>query len=508
MDGAPRILTMAAEEAAPQPLASEASFPVKYQNFAGSEYNRDLKGSGMFSAVGGRTVFRFTGRGRNPFARGPRELDFAASDIKNVVATGRVVRFSTTLGRSGELKKPFIFFCRDADDSNAIVGLLPKDQDEDFVASREFYGNLQSLAGTDHPWLSSTNILIAANVAAFLVMAGFLGCGWFEVTDLRPYIRCGASNAAATGDGEWWRLVTSMFIHYGVLHLVLNMWALFQAGPLVERLLGKFPYVLTYLGAGIVGGLLSLVWNGDKIWSAGASGAIFGIYGALLGYMLREKKALPRAILQPLTKSTLVFVGYNLLNGFTHAGIDNAAHIGGLVSGTILGWILAMPLNRRSRAQLMGERLLWASMALAAMVGIGAHEAPRYPYVVKDELAWNDAAKDFVEKEPKLLLQERTELQRWEQKGDNAASLAPWIEKELAPLYADFAGKISALSLTPDRLTDQRRNKLVVYLRIKAEAFRHLDRAVRGHDYAEYDRYLKLESEATEVIKSLNALKR
>lgn len=92
----------------------------------------------------------------------------------------------------------------------------------------------------------------------------------------------------------------AMFRHFGILHLCVNMWALFQCGPLVERLQGRLLYGITYLTSGVGGGLLSLGWHGDKIWTAGASGAIFGIYGALLGHLAKERQAVPKAVFQPL----------------------------------------------------------------------------------------------------------------------------------------------------------------------------------------------------------------
>jgi len=190
---------------------------------------------------------------------------------------------------------------------------------------------------------SVTGVIVALNIAVFVLMAGFLGAGWVEVTDMTPYVRYGANNAAVTMHGQWWRLITSMFMHYGVIHLALNMWALLQAGNLVERLQGRVLYALTYLGSGIGGGLLSIAWHGDKIWSAGASGAIFGVYGALLGRTYRDRLALPKAVLQPLMKSTVIFAGYNLLYGMVNPGIDNADHIGGLATGIALGWLTAPP---------------------------------------------------------------------------------------------------------------------------------------------------------------------
>jgi rhomboid protease GluP len=232
---------MSADNPPQQTCGADISLPVKYQRFAGREYNRDFKGSGTVIAETRAAAFHFTGRGRDLFSRGMKELDIPVADITNVSVTGRLVRFSTTQGVSGKSRQPFVFYCRDADDAAAIASLLPKGHDEDFLASRDFAEKLQQLSGPGHPGFSVTNILIGTNVAVFLLMAGVFGAGWVDVTDLTPYIRYGANNAAATTDGEWWRLITSMFLHYGIVHLALNMWALFQSGHLVEKLLGARP---------------------------------------------------------------------------------------------------------------------------------------------------------------------------------------------------------------------------------------------------------------------------
>ncbi len=497
---------MSADNPPNPPPATEISFPVEYQAFAGRTYNQDLKGRGFF-AMQGDAAYRFTGTKRGVFSGGATELDFTADDITNVAVDGRVVRFSTTLGRSGKLKRPFVFFCRDPADASTIASLLPARIDEDFAASRDFAARLRELSGPGNPGLSMTNTLIGVNIAVFLVMAGVFGAGWFEVTDLTPYIRFGANNAAATTDGQWWRLVTCMFMHYGFVHLALNMWALFQTGHLVEKLLGRVLFTFTYFASGVGAGLLSLIWNGDKIWSVGASGAIFGVYGALLGYMLREKQALPRAVFQPLLKSTLTFAGYNLFYGFVHTGIDNAAHVGGLISGVLFGWLCALPLDSASRDALVGQRLKWAAVAFAVMVGIGGAAAPRYPYVVRDEIAWAGVVKGFSDQETDLLKRQNAELQRWRLKGDNAEVLAKLIEKDLAPFYAEFGEKIGALKLTPNRLTDHRRQALVEFAAIKAEGYRHLVRAVRERSPGELKEYSESEAKAAGVIQSLNAAK-
>ena len=123
---------------------------------------------------------------------------------------------------------------------------------------------------------------------------------------------------------------------FGALHLLFNMWALGIFGPLVERLYGSINYLCIYLASGLAGSLASLSWH-PELNSAGASGAILGMLGAMLAAQLRGGKSFPSNIVRPLRNTTLVFLGWTLYAGFTSNGIDNAAHLGGLAAGFIIG---------------------------------------------------------------------------------------------------------------------------------------------------------------------------
>jgi rhomboid protease GluP len=488
------------EPAPAAPFAPDRSFPVAFQVFSSTERNADLKGSGTFEAQGVPVAYRFTGSKRGSAARESAELQLGPADIYNVVVNGRKIRFLTGKGRSGSLRRPFVFFCRDAGQASEIAGLLPRTVDEDFAAAKDFGRMLRRLPAARSPFGSVTNVIVGLNVAVYLVMAGFLGAGWIQAADMTPYILYGANNAAATTDGEWWRLITSMFMHYGALHIALNMWALSQAGHLLERLQGRALYCATYLGSGLGGGFLSMAWHGSRTWSAGASGAIFGVYGALLGYMLREKRALPGAVFRPLMKSTLTFAGYNLLFGLANPAIDNGAHVGGLLAGAGLGWLTAPPLDPEARSKVLGRRLGLAIAAIAAMVAVGVATAPRFNYSIRDELAWDGAVKGFVSRESDLVARENAAQQLWLGSKDNQGALKRLIGDELVPFYRGFARSIEALPLSPGRLTDRRRKAFSEYARAKLEGFRHLLRAVEKNDMGEYHAYMDTEARASLVL--------
>ena len=194
---------------------------------------------------------------------------------------------------------------------------------------------------------------MAANVAVFVLMLG-AGAG-FVTPHAQVHLAWGANYGPATKDGEWWRLFTSMFLHFGVIHLAFNMWALADAGRLVERLFGAAAFLAAYLFAGLTGSLASLLWHADGVVSAGASGAVFGIYGALFAFLFVERGSVPLSALKRLATSGALFVGYALIAGAMVPGIDNACHLGGLFGGCAAGLALSRPLE--AGARLSGRRV-------------------------------------------------------------------------------------------------------------------------------------------------------
>jgi len=140
--------------------------------------------------------------------------------------------------------------------------------------------------------------------------------------------------------GEYWRLFTSMFLHIGLAHLGFNAYALFIFGLEMERLYGPARYLVIYILAGLFGSLASFASRGPNVLSAGASGAIFGVIGMNLAFFLLHRDSFGQFGRQRVT-STLIIIGINLIFGFTVPGIDNLAHIGGLVGGFALGYGLA-----------------------------------------------------------------------------------------------------------------------------------------------------------------------
>jgi len=224
------------------------------------------------------------------------------------------------------------------------------------------------------PRLLITPALVAINLVVFgLMVASGVDAAEPEIADL---VRWGAGLTALSVEGEWWRLLTATFVHIGFLHVAFNMWVLWDAGRLVERVFGNAGFLVLYVASGLVGSLASNLLNPDVV-CAGASGAVFGVYGALLGFLVRCRGSIPKKVLAGLSKSGVAFLGYNLFYGFMHAGIDVAAHVGGLAAGFACGLVMAQPLSRKALAGRRARNLLvgvGAALLVAAGAGVVASQ--------------------------------------------------------------------------------------------------------------------------------------
>jgi membrane associated rhomboid family serine protease len=150
-----------------------------------------------------------------------------------------------------------------------------------------------------------------------------------------------ASRPLWIADGEWYRLLTPIFLHaplgaqLGILHILFNMYILRIYGPQVEEAFGSARFVVLFLVTGFLGSVASYAFGACNTLGVGASGAIFGIVGVLLVLLYNRRTS---SFVADYMRSLLFFIGINLVFGFAVAGIDNLAHIGGLVSGVALGW--------------------------------------------------------------------------------------------------------------------------------------------------------------------------
>ncbi len=189
-----------------------------------------------------------------------------------------------------------------------------------------------------------TTGLLAINITVFVGMV-VTGAGFLEFSP-QSVVAWGANWGPRTLNGEWWRLITAGFVHGGLMHLAFNMWCLLSLGQLSERLFGRFQTFFIYLLTGVGGALLSVAHSSAQhmnIPEVGASGAIFGISGALLAGVKFGELSISAGEKRSVVSSMIFFVGINfalgagLLGGLFGANIDNFCHLGGFITGLLMG---------------------------------------------------------------------------------------------------------------------------------------------------------------------------
>jgi len=224
-----------------------------------------------------------------------------------------------------------------------------------------------------------TVAIVGINVVVFALMV-INGVSPMGPTEAQ-LIRWGADFGPLSLDGQPWRVFTSNYVHIGLFHILLNMWCLWNLGRLAERILGPWTYLLTYTICGIAGSLASL-WIHPGAVGAGASGAIFGLAGALITALYLGKLPFPGQTLRGLMKSLLSFAGYNLFFGAVVPGIDNSAHIGGLLAGLAIGALLAPQLIQSPEQRRGHERFIFTAAALF-LIGLGVFVKHQSGWVVE-----------------------------------------------------------------------------------------------------------------------------
>jgi len=213
--------------------------------------------------------------------------------------------------------------------------------------------------------ISVTHIIVGINVLVFLAM---VVTGASPLSPSREQLlRWGANWGPLSLGSQPWRILTSNYLHVGIIHLGFNMWCLWNLGQLAERILGRLNFIVLYTICGLSGSLASLWWH-PMVVGAGASGAIFGLAGAAIAVFYLGHLPIARTALRGTLRSLLTFVGYNLLFGLT-PGIDNSAHLGGLLAGLAMGaaiskHVLVAPEVRRTWAG-----ITWISMAIILLAG-------------------------------------------------------------------------------------------------------------------------------------------
>lgn len=219
---------------------------------------------------------------------------------------------------------------RHANAMRELSGDPPREQEEEL----EFTARMENF----EPVLWVTYGLILVN---FLIWFFTLTQGAdFDGTPANKLFDWGGNATSEVQKGEWWRMVSAQFLHSSFLHVAMNMLGLYMVGRIVERTYGQRLFLMVYLGSGLIASAFSLIFSAQDMVSVGASGAVFGVIGALLTGILQNRQRLPRGFSSQTVGSITAFAIYSLANGLMSPDVDNAAHIGGFLGGGLIALIL------------------------------------------------------------------------------------------------------------------------------------------------------------------------
>lgn len=281
-----------------------------------------------------------------------------------------------------------------------------------------------------------TVAIIIANISVFGLM---LRSGVDLVQpDGSQLLAWGANFGPRTMTGEWWRLLSCMFLHFGVVHLGMNMLILWGLGRPTERFVGSVGFGIAYLLSGLAGGLASLAWNPDGI-SAGASGAVFGAAGTLLGFALPRRDTIPPEVRSAMLKSMANFLMLNTVIGLSVSQIDVAAHTGGFLGGMLCGLVLSKPMVPGMRSGRLFRNGLTLLMGLV-LVPVGMLALPEPPADLEKEI------KKLSEREESVY-KKFNDAQALADSGDiDAAEFANRIEQEMLPEWRVYRDHLKTFS--------------------------------------------------------------
>ncbi|MBS1130518.1 MAG: Rhomboid-like protein [Proteobacteria bacterium] len=328
------------------------------------------------------------------------------------------------------------------------------------------------------PQLRLTPLLIAANVLIFAAMLLNGASLWHAQNTIQ--LAWGANFGPATQDGEWWRLGSALFLHFGILHLLLNMAALWDVGQWVERMYGTLRFAVIYLTAGLTGNLLSLVANAGAAVSGGASGAIFGIYGALLSYLWLERSSIHPGEFRWLFWAAMGFSGATIIFGLLVPGIDNAAHVGGWIAGVLMGVLLI----RSEPGIVAGPQLgRWVSgLFFLFLVAVIVGQIPKPAYRWSEEKQIRGEVFEFLQEDAAITRNWDNLLWQGGKKGVSADELADAIERMVAERYDQSFEELLALPIDGNLPSAPTVEHLKLYAEQRRDASRAMVEGLRARD--------------------------
>jgi rhomboid protease GluP len=372
--------------------------------------------------------------------------------------------------------------------------VTPGEPPRDQPSEREQVARFASLIHALTPRLWVTPTLIAINVSIFAAML-IAGKTFNPPVDL--VLAWGANFGPKTQGGEWWRIISAMFLHFTFVHIGLNMWVLWDLGQLVERLVGNVGFLVLYLVAGLGGCIVSLAWNPTSI-SAGASGAVFGVAGALLGFLALRRDSVPASVLSHLRSSMVTFIGFNVLFGFLARGmnIDNAAHLGGLATGFACGLMLSQKLSRDAAAWRPLRNAVTAVVGISAVL-VGFFLLPPAPPDVDAELQRFETVQTQV---MTIFSDAKTE---WDVGKITDAELVRKLEQEVLPPWEESQRRLAPLKAAPSP-NPAMVSKLIEYVQLRRESWQALIAALRDGDPQAMQRHKEMWEAANRLVREMN----
>lgn len=344
--------------------------------------------------------------------------------------------------------------------------------------------------------------LILLNVAAFLATLAD-GAGFIRPVP-EVMLRWGAIHAPAVGDGELWRLLAHMFLHYGILHLAINMWALWSTGRFVERLYGNGVFFAITLFSGICGGLATL-WRADASFGVGASGAIFGLVGAVVAFAALRKDALPRAVLGDLGTSLLVFAAFSIFIGVAIPGVDNLAHVGGFIGGFVAGAACARP---AAGVKVQPARLVAATVAGIVVLGAVWAFVPPPPYTLSAERAAGAALAAFLDKEGETVKAARMVLDPLKRGELSEVDAADRLEREVVPKWDAVHRELAAIKLSEAAPSARELQLALRYTAVRREILTELAGGLRHNDKLRLEHANALAGESRRLLEQFGKQRR
>jgi rhomboid protease GluP len=322
-----------------------------------------------------------------------------------------------------------------------------------------------------------TKLLIILNSLVFIAMLIYGAGLWHSPNGVQ--LTWGANFGPATQDGQWWRLASAMFLHFGALHLLLNMWALWDAGQLVERMYGHVRFTCIYLVSGLFGNLVSLVFQGNSAVSGGASGAIFGIYGALLIYLWFNRLEIHIRDFRWLFWGAITFSLATIVFGFIVPGIDNSAHIGGFTAGILTSIFLLNPIN----INVISKKLSLGSLILLVLMTFMLYlNMPKPKYLWSDEILLQNEINEFTFQEQEINRSWLEILHDQKKSGSSLNELAGKVESKISEPYEDSFEKLSQLPSNSSLPSAVKLKSLITYTKQRKEESKALADKLREQE--------------------------